>query len=366
MPSVTGAILVSSNQACFADCPATTVDSVYYGDPEDICERPPPPCSNNFPSGCTCTGSTLTSCTAHDASSGGTTLDLSWNGINGGLGRRIRWAVACDHHQPEHNSITAVSAGVFTGLSSLTVLKLAHNSITAISATIFTGLSTVTSLQLSDNSISAMPTGTFSSFPSLIYLDLGGGNDLSVSQLVAGLTCVTSIFCICICICICFDYGAIPFLPAIGGWYVPSPLACSADCPATFIAGAYYGYSADICEKPQSGNLLADTSPAARTWSGDMRIYVASLTFGATGVENEITDAAAACLFDSGMWRNNRRATNQPELRCSNVTIPAGQGTGLIFGWPSHGARPPIPASGSQPPAARARLPIMTRVGAAP
>lgn len=188
IPSVTGAILVSSNQACFADCPATTVDSVYYGDPEDICERPPPPCSNNFPSGCTCTGSTLTSCTAHDASSGGTTLDLSWNGINGGLGRRIRWAVACDHHQPEHNSITAVSAGVFTGLSSLTVLKLAHNSITAISATSFTGLSTVTSLQLSDNSISAMPAGTFSSFP--IYLDLGGGNDLSVSTTAQSRFCL--------------------------------------------------------------------------------------------------------------------------------------------------------------------------------
>jgi hypothetical protein len=103
--------------------------------------------------------------------------------------------------------------------------------------------------------------------------------------------------------------------------------ACTSDVPQTGCAVPGIGWY-----NPASPLLFPSGGGAASFWIGGPNlgtatngIYVAKLTFGATGVENEITDASPNCYITG----YNDGGANF-EMQCE-VTIPAGRGTGLIF-----------------------------------
>ena len=75
-------------------------------------------------------------------------------------------------------SITALAAGDFDGLTSLTTLFLHINSLATLPAGVFDALSALTTLFLNTNSLATLPSGVFDGLTSLTDLDLGG-NDLS-------------------------------------------------------------------------------------------------------------------------------------------------------------------------------------------
>ncbi len=75
-------------------------------------------------------------------------------------------------------SIPALKAGDFAGLTALELLDLGSNSISSLPATLFSGLENLKGLDLSDNSFTTLQANLFSSLPALedLYLD---GNGLS-------------------------------------------------------------------------------------------------------------------------------------------------------------------------------------------
>ena len=70
------------------------------------------------------------------------------------------------------NSLSVLPAGVFTGLTDLETLDLNGNSLTALSAGAFDGLTTLRVLFLNDNNLAALPAGIFSDTRSLVDLRL--------------------------------------------------------------------------------------------------------------------------------------------------------------------------------------------------
>ena len=68
--------------------------------------------------------------------------------------------------------ITALAAGDFDGLTSLTSLWLEDNSLTTLPAGVFDELTALTSLHLQDNSLSTLPDGVFDELTALTTLDL--------------------------------------------------------------------------------------------------------------------------------------------------------------------------------------------------
>ena len=71
-----------------------------------------------------------------------------------------------------NQSITALKAGDFDGLSSLTSLSLARNTLSSLPADIFPGLSSLNSLDLGSNELSNLPTDVFSGLSSMSRLNL--------------------------------------------------------------------------------------------------------------------------------------------------------------------------------------------------
>ena len=69
-------------------------------------------------------------------------------------------------------SITALKAGDFDGLSALRSLSLAKNTLSSLPAGIFSGLSSVSSLDLGSNELSSLPDGVFSGLSSMSRLNL--------------------------------------------------------------------------------------------------------------------------------------------------------------------------------------------------
>ena len=74
-------------------------------------------------------------------------------------------------------SITALAAGDFDGLTSLTTLFLNTNSLATLPAGVFDEMTSLTVLDLGGNDLSSLPAGVFDEMTSLTVLDLGG-NDL--------------------------------------------------------------------------------------------------------------------------------------------------------------------------------------------
>ncbi len=76
------------------------------------------------------------------------------------------------------NDLSTLPAGVFTGLTSLTILDLADNALSTLPAGVFTGLTSLTELYLDANDLTSLPAGVFTGLTSLTIVDLNG-NELT-------------------------------------------------------------------------------------------------------------------------------------------------------------------------------------------
>ena len=94
----------------------------------------------------------------------------------------------------ESESITALAAGDFDGLTALTTLNLIGNSLTMLPAGVFDDLTALTTLFLGSNDLTSLPAGVFEPLTSLAKLGL---DDNSLTTLPAGvfdgLTALTSL-----------------------------------------------------------------------------------------------------------------------------------------------------------------------------
>ena len=77
-----------------------------------------------------------------------------------------------------NNELTALPAGVFAGLTALTELTLFDNVLIALPADVFEPLTSLTSLQLQRNDLATLPAGVFDALTALTDLQLHG-NDLT-------------------------------------------------------------------------------------------------------------------------------------------------------------------------------------------
>ena len=91
-------------------------------------------------------------------------------------------------------SITALAAGDFAGLTSLTDLYLNHNELTALPFGVFDGLTALRLLRLVENGLITLPAGVFDELTALRYLYLQD-NALATlpSGVFAGLTALTDL-----------------------------------------------------------------------------------------------------------------------------------------------------------------------------
>ena len=78
-------------------------------------------------------------------------------------------------------SITALKAGDFDGLSALRSLSLAKNTLSSLPAGIFSGLASMSSLDLGSNALSSLPEGVFSKLSAMDRLNLSGNSLESLS-----------------------------------------------------------------------------------------------------------------------------------------------------------------------------------------
>ena len=80
-----------------------------------------------------------------------------------------------------NQSITALKAGDFDGLSALRTLSLTNNTLSSLPADIFSGLSALIQLQLDSNTLSSLPDGLFSGLSAMSRLDLSNNSLGSLS-----------------------------------------------------------------------------------------------------------------------------------------------------------------------------------------
>ena len=93
------------------------------------------------------------------------------------------------------NELSSLPDGVFSDLSSMRRLNLSHNSLDSLSANTFSGLSSLTGLDLGNNQLSSLPTAIFSGLSSLNWLSLSS-NQLSnlPDGLFSGLSSLNSLY----------------------------------------------------------------------------------------------------------------------------------------------------------------------------
>ncbi len=91
-------------------------------------------------------------------------------------------------------NLTALAAGDFAGLTSLTALTLGNNGLSTLPDGVFAGLSSLERLRLNNNGLSTLPDGVFDGRSSLTQLWLNG-NDLSTlpDGVFAGLSSLTEL-----------------------------------------------------------------------------------------------------------------------------------------------------------------------------
>ena len=93
-----------------------------------------------------------------------------------------------------NQSITALKAGDFDGLSALRTLSLTNNTLSSLPADIFSGLSALIQLQLDSNTLSSLSDGLFSGLSSLSRLDLSNNSLGSLSaNTFSGLSALTGL-----------------------------------------------------------------------------------------------------------------------------------------------------------------------------
>ena len=104
------------------------------------------------------------------------------------------------------NALSTLPAGVFEPLTALTGLYLNTNDLTTLPAGVFAGLTALTELYLFDNALSTLPAGVFAGLTALTILDLID-NDLTTlpAGVFVGLTALTGLY---------LDANALSTLPA--------------------------------------------------------------------------------------------------------------------------------------------------------
>ncbi len=91
-------------------------------------------------------------------------------------------------------SITALKAGDFDGLSALRSLSLAKNTLSSLPAGIFSELSSMNSLDLGNNELSSLPEGVFSELSAMSRLNLSGNSLESLSaNTFSGMSSLTGL-----------------------------------------------------------------------------------------------------------------------------------------------------------------------------
>ena len=92
------------------------------------------------------------------------------------------------------NALTTLPAGVFDGLTALTGLDLQSNALTTLPVGVFDGLTALTELWLPGNALTTLPAGVFDGLTALELLLLGG-NDLTTlpAGVFDGLTALTGL-----------------------------------------------------------------------------------------------------------------------------------------------------------------------------
>ena len=185
------------------------------------------------------------------------------------------------------NDLTTLPAGVFGPLTSLTELYLFDNALSTLPAGVFAGLTALTILDLIDNDLTTLPAGVFAGLTALteLYLD---ANDLSTlpAGVFAGLTALTELSL--------FD-NDLTTLPA----GVFEPLTALTGLNLTDNPGAPFAPEADA--RPDDGTVpiaggtvtLDGSGSDGGPWGTNVT-YGWALTDPASGVTVTFDDAASA------------------------------------------------------------------------
>ena len=113
-----------------------------------------------------------------------TTLDLSEDSITSLTNGDFSGLSSLETLILDGNSLSSLPANIFDGLSALTALQLQGNSLTSLPANIFDGLSALNALTLNDNSLSNLRANVFGGLTSLTVLNL---NNNSLTGLWSGI-----------------------------------------------------------------------------------------------------------------------------------------------------------------------------------
>ena len=93
------------------------------------------------------------------------------------------------------NELSSLPDGVFSGLSSMSRLNLSHNSLGSLSANTFSGMSSLTGLDLGNNELSSLPADIFSGLSSLNWLSLSSNQLSSLPDgLFSGVSSLNSLY----------------------------------------------------------------------------------------------------------------------------------------------------------------------------
>ena len=111
-------------------------------------------------------------------------LDLDDNGLTTLPDGVFAGLTALEILSLDSNALTTLPARAFDGLTSLEGLRLALNGLNMLDADSFAGLPSLTQLQLDDNALTTLPAGVFDELTSLVMLWLGGNG---LTMLPAGV-----------------------------------------------------------------------------------------------------------------------------------------------------------------------------------
>ncbi len=123
------------------------------------------------------------------------TLDLSRESLTAVQARDFRGLTGLQVLRLNHNSLASLPAEVFDGLASLQELYLNNNALTVLPADAFDGLTSLATLSLSNNSLAALEADVFDGLTSLATLRLNNNSSLAAlpADVFDGLTSLTTL-----------------------------------------------------------------------------------------------------------------------------------------------------------------------------
>ncbi|MCY3911649.1 MAG: leucine-rich repeat protein, partial [Chloroflexi bacterium] len=122
-------------------------------------------------------------------------LDLSRESLTAVKARDFRGLTGMKVLRLNHNSLAAVPSEVFDGLASLQELYLNNNALTALPEDVFDGLTNLATLSLSNNSLAALEADVFDGLTSLTTLRLNNNSTLATlpADVFDGLSSLTTL-----------------------------------------------------------------------------------------------------------------------------------------------------------------------------